>query len=218
VLGLLAAALCAALPSAAGAADVRSGWHEVRADSLYVRSNPNGFTIGTLFTRSAHVENRHTDRFFVIDGHVHGGYVWGYAAGDVDGCGWVATHRTLSPGGGGSAPGCAVPETTATGVGSRQYLLAHHAYTTNDYGPGRVEHALVNHGSGIRTIRATSLFGNYDSRTGRLHDRYTDRALQIGKGQKVSWRYVTKDRKAVMVEFGRTWAFVPRDALPPSLS
>lgn len=220
---LLAAALMAALPAPALAATHSPGWHEVGGlDSVYVRSNPNGFAIGTLFNSKAHIEHPHTDRFFLKPGvQERGGYVWGFAEGEVDGCGWISAHGIPGPGRAGAVPGCAVKPSTATGSGSRRYLLDHYAYTTNDYGPGKVRRLkgrLINSASSTRAIKPTPLFGNYDQRTGQFHDRYTDPSRQIKIRDVVGWRWVTKDRKAVMVHFADTWGFVPIDALTRGLN
>ncbi|MGS2617397.1 hypothetical protein ACVCAH_23165 [Micromonospora sp. LZ34] len=81
--GVLAAAVAAALltaPTAAGAADGRIGVREtVCAQSLFVRTQPNGAWMGTLYQGQT----------FLVEGPRSGGYVYGFAYGHINRRGWV---------------------------------------------------------------------------------------------------------------------------------
>lgn len=79
---------------------------QVNADSLYVRMNPQGFFVGTLY-RNAGFYRQQTS----------GDYAYGYAGGNFQGCGWVETAWTIA--GGSTTPGCTSPGFNGTGVASR---------------------------------------------------------------------------------------------------
>jgi hypothetical protein len=219
VLLLTGLALTAAAPAPAFAANVRPGWHEIRrVDSVYVRANPGGFTLGTLFTSAAPIENPHTDRVFVVNGKAVKHEVWGYAAGDVNLCGWFDSAGTLTPTTGGSGPPCAPSGPKKSGYASRVYMTTNYAYKTNDYMPGDLpKPKYPNHGTRVKVTKATSLFGNYDRSTGTFHDRYTG-SLHNLLGKTVAWRWETKDRKAVMVDVfnghHHTWGYIPVGSVP----
>lgn len=222
VLLLAGLALTAAAPAPAFAANVRPGWHEIRrVDSVYVRANPGGFTLGTLFTSAAPIENRHTDRVFVVNGKAYKHEVWGYAAGDVNLCGWVDSAGTLTATTGGSGPPCAPSGPRPSGYASRVYMTTttNYAYKTNDYMRGDLPKKKYPTGGTAVTVRkATPLYGNYDRSTGKFHDRYIGGGLSNLLGKQVAWRWETNDRKAVMVDYDNglhhTWGYIPLWSVP----
>ncbi|MEU4479246.1 hypothetical protein AB0F68_14440 [Micromonospora sp. NPDC023966] len=77
----LAAALAVtALPTAAHAANGTIGQREtVCATDLFVRTDPNGAWMGTLYRGQT----------FLVEGPRSGGYVYGFAYGHVNRHGWV---------------------------------------------------------------------------------------------------------------------------------
>ncbi|MBO4209295.1 hypothetical protein [Micromonospora echinofusca] len=80
---LVAATVATALlatPVAAGAADGTIGVREtVCAESLFVRTQPNGAWMGTLYRGQT----------FLVEGPRSGGYVYGFAYGYINRRGWV---------------------------------------------------------------------------------------------------------------------------------
>src|SRR5690349_1863586 len=98
---------------------------KVRSDvsDVYVRSNPNGFMVGTLYADDSFRWKQTNSSDF-----------WGRAGGTAQLCGWVPSAY-LTPGGSANVV-CGGSGSTATGIGSRQYLLATYAKCVNDYVPG----------------------------------------------------------------------------------
>src|SRR4029079_14445130 len=90
---------------------------------VYVRSNPGGFMIGTLYGDDSFRWKQ-----------TNGSDFWGRCGGTAQMCGWVASDY-LTPGGSATIV-CSGSGSTATGVGSRHYLLANFAKCVNDYVPG----------------------------------------------------------------------------------
>ena len=91
----------------------------------------------------------------------NGSDFWGRCGGTAQMCGWVPSTY-LTPGGSANIV-CGGSGSTATGVGSRQYLLANFAKCVNDYVPGVF---FIDSSSGNRVhIPAgltANLYGNYD--------------------------------------------------------
>lgn len=177
----------------------------VAADSLYVRLNPRGFFVGTLYG------NAYGNAGFYRQG-TSGDYIYGYAGGNFQGCGWVETRWTQP--GGSSPAGCAHAGFQGSGSASRQYLLAHYARQVNDYIPGQ-HLPLANGGSAVRIkpgMRA-GLYGNYRGGSHQNFYGYIDASFPL------AWRWVSHDGRSVAVNLWpgtdhAVWGFVLRDKLP----
>jgi hypothetical protein len=177
----------------------------VSAQNVYVRANPHGFFIGTLFNGESF--NRSDTSGF---------YAWGFAAGSYQGCGWVETAATVA-GGSSSVCNTAAHSTIVSGADSRKLLLASVASKVNDYIPGRTL-PMIDGGSIVR-VRAgviTSVFGNY--RHGRALNIYGP----VDASVPFAWRWVSADGRTVAVnaypgESRAAWMFIPRNALPAQL-
>src|SRR2546430_8550011 len=130
ITGTVAFALSLALAAPQGAwADRSVGQHHVD-QTTYVRTNPNGFVIGTILGGS----------FSVLQSHASKGEVWGKAGGHADRCGWVQEAAIARQSSGNGKPSCNPGEMrlTETGNVSRDYLLKLYALDINDRdaGPG----------------------------------------------------------------------------------
>ncbi|WP_242109285.1 hypothetical protein [Luteimonas aquatica] len=200
-LAALALGLLAVLePSAVALAENR----QVNADSLYVRLNPQGFFVGTLY-RNAGFYRQQTS----------GDYAYGYAGGNFQGCGWVETAWTVA--GGNTTPGCTGPGFTGTGAASRQYLLDHYASRVNDYIPGQ-SLPLKNAGNAVR-IKSGVVAGFYGNYRGGSHQNLY---FNIDASTPLAWRWVSDDGRSVAVnifpgEPNALWGFVLREKLPDLL-
>lgn len=180
----------------------------VAADSLYVRSNPRGFFVGTLFGNSYGHASFYRQQ-------TSGDYSYGYAGGNFQGCGWVETRWTQP---GGSTPaGCDHAGFQGTGVASRQFLLTHYARQVNDYIPGQ-NLPLVNGGNSVRIKPGISagIYGNY---RGGSHQNFY---AEIDSSFPLAWRWVSQDGRSVAVNLWpgtehAVWAFVLRAKLPDQL-
>jgi hypothetical protein len=74
------AAIAIAVPAAAHAANGTIGVREtVCADSLFVRTDPGGAWMGTLYKGQT----------FLVEGPRSGGYIYGFAYGHINRHGWV---------------------------------------------------------------------------------------------------------------------------------
>ena len=169
---------------------------------VYVRSNPNGFMIGTLYANDSFRWKQ-----------TNGGDFWGRCGGTAQMCGWVPSEY-FTPGGSADVV-CGGSGSTATGTGSRQYLLANYAKCVNDYVPGVF---FIDSSSGNRVhIPAgltAHLYGNYDGSS--FHHQITTTALD--STAKLDWRWVSDSGEAVVVKLENgPWAFMRRDKLPNSL-
>jgi hypothetical protein len=89
---------------------------------VYIRSNPNGFFVGTLYGNDSFRWKQ-----------TNGAYFWGRCGGTAQKCAWVASEY-LTPGGNADVV-CSGSGSTANGIASRQYLLATFAKCVNDYVP-----------------------------------------------------------------------------------
>lgn len=180
----------------------------VTADSLYVRSNPRGFFVGTLFG------NAYGNSGFYRQ-QTSGYYAYGYAGGNFQGCGWVETQYTAP---GGSTPaGCASAGFQGYGVASRQFLLANYARQVNDYIPGR-SLPLADGGNSVR-IKPGVVAGVYGNYRGGSHQNFY---ANIDSRWPLAWRWVSQDGRSVAVNVYpgtsyAVWAFVRRDKLPDRL-
>jgi hypothetical protein len=177
---------------------------QVNADSLYVRMNPQGFFVGTLY-RNAGFYRQQTS----------GDYAYGYAGGNFQGCGWVETAWTVA--GGSTTPGCTSPGFNDTGVASRQYLLANYASKVNDYIPGQ-SLPLANGGSSVR-IKSGIVAGVYGNYRGGSHQNFY---FNIDENTPLAWRWVSADGRSVAVNLypgtaNALWGFVLREKLPDRL-
>lgn len=106
-------AVCAIVAIAANAA-AQTYQLKVRSDvpDVYVRSNPGGFMIGTLYAN---------DSFRWKE--TNGSDFWGRAGGTAQLCGWVPSAY-LTPGGSANVV-CSGSGSTATGIGSPRALALH---------------------------------------------------------------------------------------------
>lgn len=198
-----AIAMVAALLSAAA---VHAENRHVDADSLYVRANPRGFFVGTLFRNAGFFRQQTSND-----------YAYGYAGGNFQGCGWVET--TWTDVGGNTPPGCAAAGFSGSGAASRQFLLANYASAVNDYLPGK-NLPLLNGGSFVRVKpgETAGLYGNY---RGGSHKNFY---VNIDSSTPLSWRWISDDGRSVAVNYypgdeARSgWAFIRRSALPDKLT
>jgi hypothetical protein len=143
----------------------------------------------------------------------NGSDFWGRAGGTAQMCGWVPSAY-LTPGGSATVV-CGGSGSTATGVGSRQYLLANFAKCVNDYVPGVF---FIDNSSGsrvhINSGETAHLYGNYDGTT--FHHQITTTALDSSAN--LDWRWISDSGEAVVVKLENgPWAFIRRDKLPTQL-
>ena len=176
---------------------------KVRSDvtDVYVRSNPGGFMIGTLYANDSFRWKQ-----------TNGGDFWGRCGGTAQMCGWVPSAY-LTPGGTANVV-CSGSGSTATGIGSRQYLLATLAKCVNDYVPGVF---FIDSSSGNRThIPAgltANLYGNYDGTS--FHHQILG---PLDSSANLDWRWISDSGEAVVVKLENgPWAYMRRDKLPTSL-
>jgi hypothetical protein len=169
---------------------------------VYVRSNPNGFMVGTLYGNDSFRWKQ-----------TNGGYFWGRCGGTAQKCAWVASDY-LTPGGSANIV-CSGSGSTATGIGSRQYLLATFAKCVNDYVPG-VFFIDSSSGSRVHIVNGLTahLYGNYDGTS--FHHQITSTALD--SSAVLDWRWISDSGEAVVVKLqDGPWAFMRRDKLPTQL-
>ena len=200
VAALAALAALFAIPTPAAADGAKAGLHTIKAHTVYVRANPGGYVIGTMFAgRSEHFDVIKTSTTQ---------YVWGYAGGDVHTCGWVPASALNPVKGAGHAPTCNPPRFAGTGAAARAYMQKFYSTRINGLPGG---------GTKITTPASapqTFLYANFHPGSG-LADPYTN--LPIGPNTQVRWRYVTKagpGGQAVLVEYAKTWGFIPIASLP----
>jgi hypothetical protein len=192
--------ILAALTSVAAAQTYQ--WKVLSSVSdVYVRSNPGGFMIGTLYANDSFRWKQ-----------TNGSDFWGRCGGTAQMCGWVPSAY-LTPGGTANIV-CGGSGSTATGVGSRQYLLANFAKCVNDYVPGVF---FIDSSSGNRVhIPAgltANLYGNYDG-TSFHHEVVTG----LDSSANLDWRWISDSGEAVVVKLENgPWAFMRRDKLPTSM-
>jgi hypothetical protein len=168
---------------------------------VYVRSNPGGFMIGTLYGDDSFRWKQ-----------TNGADFWGRCGGTAQMCGWVPSDY-LTPGGSANIV-CSGSGSTATGVASRQYLLANFAKCVNDYVPGVF---FIDSSSGNRVhIPAgltANLYGNYDGTT--FHHQIM---TGLDSSANLDWRWISDSGEAVVVKLENgPWAYMRRDKLPTSL-
>lgn len=194
---LLAAAVLAAVgpvaavgtAAPAGAVGTR---HTVTAQDVYLRSYPQSWFIGTLYSGGT----------FDVQGE-QSGYYWGYAYGNFTGCAWVSSGSVQPSGGTANAPDCGPP---------RRLPLTDSAHTPAD--------GIDTDGDGLPdrltapyqiVCQSAGLYGNY--RGGQHHDHKYD----LVAGTPVGWRWTTGDGRSAAVRYdaGDTWAFVPRSCIAP---
>jgi hypothetical protein len=169
---------------------------------VYIRSNPNGFMVGTLYGNDSFRWKQ-----------TNGGYFWGRCGGTAQKCAWVASEY-LTPGGSANIV-CSGSGSTATGIGSRQYLLATFAKCVNDYVPG-VFFIDSSSGSRVHIVDGLTahLYGNYDGTS--FHHQITSTALD--SSAVLDWRWISDSGEAVVVKLQNgPWAFMRRDKLPTQL-
>jgi hypothetical protein len=174
----------------------------VTAQDLYVRSNPQGFAIGTLYQGDSFRRQQ-----------TSGAYYWGRCGGTAQMCGWVSNGSLAS--GGSVSIVCGGSGSTATGIESRHHLLANWAKCVNDYVPGKwYLGGDTPSNTEILPGMTAHLYGNYDGDT--FHHQITTTALDSSAN--IAWRWVSDSGEAVMVKLeGGPWAFMRRDKLPTKL-
>ncbi len=188
--------------------------------SVYIRSAPQTFVIGTLFDN---------DKFTYNTDNSSGDYRWGHARGYANKCGW-ANINYLQPTTIVHTSDCTPAQyNDALGKDGRIFLLALYARCMNDYVPnqlGGVQPFFENTSSGTwqQTVPLGAPFpmhGNYN---------YTTYAVEgpvvghIQPGQGLIWRWVSDNSGVILGKlndgstFGEgTWGFVPRYVMPPDL-
>lgn len=182
----------------------------VDADSLYIRLNPRGFFLGTLY-RNAGFYRRQTSN--------DGNYFYGWGTGNFGACGWVEGAYLNR---GGSTPlHCSTSGFQGYGAASRQQLLATWANNVNDYVANAATPLPLKEGGSVVHIKVGStagFYGNY--RGGTFQNRYP--GLTLDSNSPIAWRWISSDRRAVAVNlnYGQpnaAWGFIPRDDLPDKL-
>ncbi|MDQ3440757.1 MAG: hypothetical protein M3478_10455 [Planctomycetota bacterium] len=180
----------------------------VTAQSLYIRMNPRGFFLGTLYI-NAGFHRRQTS----------GDYAYGWGTGNYQGCGWVETAHTAA---GGSTPAnCSTSGFQDSGTASRQYLLANYARNVNDYVANAATPLPLKEGGSSVRIKVGStagFYGNY--RGGTFQNRVAN--LTLDSNSSIAWRWVSDDGRAVAVNLNpgtssASWGFIPREDLPDKL-
>lgn len=188
-------------------------------DNLYVRSNPGGFVIGTLFGKNTPSISGKTisDGFYLKSTDGGGGlYVWGYAHGNADRCGWIdGGYLNPTRESGHTEPTCSQPKFVGSGQESRDHLLRYYAAEVNDCYPGPCTGDPGKRVGVVGPNQPYRLYGNYSSTYG-LRSEYV--GISITSATILDWRYVTKDGRAVLVKVQNgPWGFIARAALPASL-
>ena len=181
----------------------------VDADSLYIRLNPRGFFLGTLYNAGFYRRQTSSD----------GNYFFGYGTGNFQACGWVEAAY-LNPGGNTPAA-CSATGFQGYGAESRQYLLDTWARNVNDYVANAATPLPLKDGGTVVHIKAGSVAGFYGNyRGGTFQNRYT--GISLDSTAKIAWRWISDDGRAVAVNlnYGQPdamWGFIPRDDLPAKL-
>jgi hypothetical protein len=171
-------------------------------NDVYIRSNPNGFMVGTLYANDSFRWKQ-----------TNGAYFWGRCGGTAQKCAWVGSEW-LTPGGSANIV-CSGSGSTATGIGSRQHLLATYAKCVNDYVPG-VFFIDSSSGSRVHIVEGLTahLYGNYDGTS--FHHQITSTSLD--SSAVLDWRWISDSGEAVVVKLqDGPWAFMRRDKLPTQL-
>lgn len=180
----------------------------VTAQSLYVRMNPRGFFLGTLYVNAGFYRRQTVDY-----------YSYGWCTGNYQGCGWVETAYTAA--GGSTEAHCTSYGFQGYGEESRQYLLANYAANVNDYVANAATPLPLKEGGTSVRIKVGStagFYGNY--RGGTFQNRVS--GLTLDSNSKIAWRWVSDDRRAVAVNLNpgtssAAWGFIPREDLPDKL-
>ncbi len=173
--------------------------------SVYVRSAPQAFTIGTLVQ---------TEHFTYNTDDASGDYRWGRARGAANKCGWV--NITYFHESGSLTSSCTSSSySTAIGEGSRIFLRSLYACAVNDYvPPGGVFPFFINTDTGTYevTLFATNVYGNYDTGTSTLRLPVIN---SLAAGAQFNWRWISDNSLVVLgkVPSPGGWGFIPRNAL-----
>jgi hypothetical protein len=177
-------------------ADDEGRW-KVRAQKgwVTVRNKVQQFYIGALYG-SPDVD----DRDWTID-VVFGdrGYLWGWGHGQYDYCGYINGNN----------------------VRNRVEYETDHCRRFDRISPSRIAGIMncdtCNGGTGVELIKDVVAYRNVRPWAGANDHTRNNVAMRYKQGQRVAWRYVTKDRQWVAIVDGDIpsdshWAFVPRDA------
>lgn len=187
------------------------------SSSVYVRTAPGAFTLGTLFANES----------FTYDTAISplSAYRYGHGRGTINKCGWVnldylTVSSTLDY-------GCIRPDiSTAAGVDARIYLRKYWAKLVNDFipdVPGAYNHFFLDTGDGTTTdvVTTTNVWANFD-----FAGTYSGPSVDFlyASSSRFKWRYVSQNGVAVL---GRRlgsysgestpWGFIPRSYLLPAL-
>ncbi|HEX6290911.1 MAG TPA: hypothetical protein VFZ66_17130 [Herpetosiphonaceae bacterium] len=207
---IFSSAVASAAPGTPGFYRVSDSTH-----NLYVRMNAGGFVIGTVAGKnSPYFPNKTISDGFYLKDTGDGFWQWGYAYGTTNLCGWIEGNYLNPTRLSNSEPSCPNPKYTGGGGwDSRNHLLTYYASQVNDCGASG--DACSGSNSTIVPVNGGGqwgLYGNYFS--GGFHYQYAN--VAINSSTRVGWRYVTKDRQAVLIHdvTHGIWGFVPRGALP----
>lgn len=130
--------------------------------------------------------------------------VWGYTLGRVTGdnglavCAWIDSRNLRRVG-------------RLRESGCEWLMFARHYF-------GVLNCRSCSGGTKVVTVRAGTAYANYSQRLG-----FRDPLRKVDKGACVEWRWISKDRQAVMVKDRRfknnqgSWVFLPRYSLPAKL-
>lgn len=172
-------------------------------DEVYIRHNPQGFTIGTLFRRQQGAPHlTRADRFDVQKkdkGYGYGCTLEGPTGQRV--CGWAVLSRLESTGFRGRATG-----PCSHRLQPEEFCLIKNSLTKPNCRESKGS------GSGAFIRGTPPRYGNFiPGANGGPSDRRAD--VRLTDGQKVLWRYVTPGNGFVLVKKETqpdTWVFVPR--------
>lgn len=177
-------------PQAAAARPRPSGVVPLRVPRATVRVGRKSYVIGNLFgPRNPNPNANHRDQFDAQanDGTTRG-WSWGRALGNVGACGFIQLESLARESSPNHTASCGRPPSGSAQY--RQYLCREFAEMTNNE---------ANHGTSVRTRRATQLWGNFGP------GGPSDKLFDIPANREVLWRWVTKrrhdDHRYVMVNF-----------------
>ncbi len=194
--------------------------------SVYVRSAPEAFILGTLVGVSDSV----SDKFTYNTDNSSGAYRFGHARGNAIKCGWVNINFFQSTTVVHTSDCTSVHYSTATQQGSRQFMLGLYARCVCDYVPnqlGGVAPFFIDAGDGTfqQTVPLGAggypVYGNYDYSTYAMKNPYVG-TIQPGAG--FFWRWVSDNSGVILGRINNgasagngTWGFIPRYVMPPDL-
>ncbi len=189
--------------------------------SVYIRTGPQMFVIGTLFT---------DEKFTYNTDNSSGDYRWGHARGYANKCGWTNINYFQSTTVVHTSDCTSAQYSTAGDKDARIFLLGLYARCVNDYVPNQLGgvQPFFGDGNGDGTFQQTvplgapyPVYGNYN---------YFSYAMDgpvvgyIQPGQGLFWRWVSDNSGVILGRlnngstFGNgVWGFIPRGVMPPDL-